>query len=169
MSDYGPDSSTKPELVTRFLARLIDGILLAVVLYGIVGSILVSAVATGGTAGFGRGGGFLYAFLFAVIGTALQLGYFAFFETRGEPTIGKRVMKLNVTGPTGAPLTLEQSVKRNFFYAIGLLGFIPVLGVLASLASLGAVIWVAISINSSPTGQGVHDELAGGAHVVKTG
>ena len=72
-------------------------------------------------------------------------------------------------GPGGGKLTLEQSVKRNSFYAIGLLSFIPVLGALANLASLGAAIWVAVTINNSATGQGVHDEFAGGAHVVKTG
>jgi uncharacterized RDD family membrane protein YckC len=171
MSDYGLPAerpADAADFTKRFLARLIDGLVLGVAVYGILAAVLASVLISGpSSAGaFGYGGAYLFSAVLALLGTAVQLGYFALFETRGEPTLGKRIMKLNVLGPQGGPLTLEQSVKRNFFYALGLLGLVPILGALSGFASLAAVIWVAVTINSSPTGQGGHDKLAGGTRVV---
>ena len=42
---------------------------------------------------------------------------------------------------------------------------IPYIG---GLLGVIAIVWIAISIENSPTKQGKHDELAGGTQVLKT-
>jgi hypothetical protein len=73
-----------------------------------------------------------------------------------------RLLGMRVFGPTGAPKpTMPQSAVRNAFT---LLSAVPYFGGL--LASI-AIIVIAVTINSSPTKQGKHDEMAGGTQVVK--
>jgi uncharacterized RDD family membrane protein YckC len=77
-------------------------------------------------------------------------------------TPGKKVLGLSVRGPGGAPKpTGQQSAIRNSWT---LLSIIPFVG---GLLALIAIIVIAVTINSSPTKQGKHDELAGGTQVVK--
>ena len=71
-------------------------------------------------------------------------------------------VRLEVRGPGGAPKPdAKQSAIRNSWT---LLSIIPFVG---WLLGLGACIWIAVTINSSPTKQGKHDELAGGTQVIK--
>jgi uncharacterized RDD family membrane protein YckC len=79
-------------------------------------------------------------------------------------------MKLQTRGPHGQNPTTEEALKRNAFLAIGVLGIIPVVGALAPLLSLVAVIAIAVTIsNNTETRQGWHDNFAGGTRVVKLG
>lgn len=64
-------------------------------------------------------------------------------------------------GPDGGTITLQQSAIRNAFM---LLTIIPFLG---GLLAFIAYIVIAVTINSSPTKQGKHDEFAGGTQVVE--
>jgi len=158
------------DLLMRFLARLIDGILLAIVQGLIVGGIIVAVVmGESGGYGFGPGSSIAAGLVSAVLGTALNIGYFAYMESSRGQTVGKMLLKLETRGPGGGHPTLEQAVKRNAFYAIGLASWIPVLGIFAGLAELAAVIYIAVTINSSPTKQGWHDQFAGGTSVIKIG
>lgn len=156
------------ELLERFLARLVDGVILAVANVVVVGTIVVGAVLgeTGGTFGFGAS--YVASAVSSLLGAALYLGYFAFLEgTRGQ-TVGKMVMKLRVVDERGGPVTMEQAVRRNAWAAIGVLGVVPVLGLLAPLASLAAVIMIAVTINQDTVARrGWHDRFAGGTRVVK--
>lgn len=142
------------ELVDRFLARLVDGVLLAVV-YAFVS--IVAGTATGAAS--------------AVFGAVLYLGYFSLMESARGETVGKRVMKLHTLGPDAARPTLEQSARRNIWVAAGILGVIPVVGsTVGGLLELAAVIMIAVGINGDPIHrQGWHDHFAGGTHVVKEG
>ena len=45
-------------------------------------------------------------------------------SSRGQ-TLGKMVLKLRRSGPTGSNPTLEQALRRNIFYAANLLGDDP--------------------------------------------
>jgi uncharacterized RDD family membrane protein YckC len=90
-------------------------------------------------------------------------------ESRNGQTVGKMLLKLKTVGPDGGNPTVEEAVKRNAFYAIGLASWIPILGIFAGLAELAAVIYIAVSINGSPTKQGWHDTFAGGTSVIKIG
>jgi uncharacterized RDD family membrane protein YckC len=103
---------------------------------------------------------------YVLVGTAssglLMFGYFVVFELLRGRTFGKRLFGLRVHGPAGAPKpNLKQTAIRNSFC---LLVIVPYIGWLLVLA---ASIFIAVTINSSPTKQGKHDELAGGTQVVK--
>lgn len=169
---YGPAPTgigQPADLMTRFLARLIDLLILGVVNFVLVGLLVVGALA-GGSAGLGyAGGGFASSALYALLTSAISLGYFTVLESRTGRTIGKMALKVQTQGPDGGPPSMETALKRNAFMAIGVLGIVPVLGFLAPFLSLAAYISIAVTINSSPTRQGWHDRFAGGTRVIKTG
>jgi uncharacterized RDD family membrane protein YckC len=167
----GAGTGTRPgELLDRFLARLIDGILLAVVDGIVISGIIVGAM-------MGEGGGFYYgdnyaaAAVSAVLSSALYLGYFGFMESSRGQSVGKMVMKLHVLGPQGGNPTLEQALRRNIWVAFGVLGVVPLIGgLVGGLASLVAVIMIVVGINGDTANrQGWHDRFAGGTRVVKEG
>ena len=92
----------------------------------------------------------------------LMFVYFLLFETVAGWTPGKRLLGLSVRGPGGAAKpTAAQSAIRNAFT---LLPIIPFIG---GFLGVVAIIVIAVTIGSSPTKQGKHDELAGGTQVVK--
>lgn len=155
------------DLATRFLAKLIDYVILSVVL-GIVGSVLVAvlfAAAVGGVySGFGS------KLVFGLLFSAVPLAYFSFMESSRGQTIGKMAMKIQVQGPTGQPPTMEQAIRRNAWTAITILWIVPILGFFAGLLLLAAEIYIAVTINNNvATRQGWHDEFAGGTKVIKIG
>ena len=139
--------------------------LLWVVFMVIIVPIVVVALFSG-SFGFGGafGGGFSTGgFVAGIVWAAIVVGYFALMESSRGQTVGKMVMKLKTEGPNGENPTLEEAIKRNLFYALGI---IPIIG---GLAELGAIIYISITINSSPTHTGWHDTYAGGTRVVKIG
>jgi len=147
---YGPGSPGN--LLDRFLARLIDGVIIGIV-YVILYSILLSATSY-----------FLAVFLSGVVGAVLYLGYFGYLESERGQTFGKQVMKLKTVGPDGhSNPTMNEAIKRNIWYAFGV---VPFLGGLAELAS---AILIAIGINSDPQRQHWFDKFAGGTKVLKVG
>ena len=144
---FPPPGGQEPGgLGLRFGARFIDGIIVNVVAFAI--ALAVGAVTNYWVTGLFSG---LLMFL-----------YFLAFETTQGWTPGKKLLGLSVHGPGGAPKPdVQQSAIRNVWT---LLNIIPIVG---GLLTLVAVIWIAVTINSSPTKQGKHDELAGGTQVVK--
>jgi uncharacterized RDD family membrane protein YckC len=133
-------------LALRFVARLIDGIIVNIVAFGI-------ALAIGALTNYWVTGLFSGLLMFV---------YFLAFESTQGWTPGKKLLGLSVRGPGGAPKPdVQQSAIRNVWT---LLNIIPFIG---GLLTLVAVIVIAVTINSSPTKQGKHDELAGGTQVVK--
>ena len=144
----------------RFVARFIDGLILgvvALVLNFVLAVIWDSWLLTG--------------FVSAVVTAALNLGYFAYFESSRGQTIGKQAMKLKVLGPDRVSNpTLEQAIRRNIFMAFGVFRIVPIIGgVLSVLAGLAAVILIAVNINSDPQRQHWFDKFAGGTQVIKIG
>jgi uncharacterized RDD family membrane protein YckC len=133
-------------LGARFLARLIDGIIV-----GVVGSIVVFAL--------GLQSNIMITGLFTGVLTFI---YFVAFEVTQGWTPGKKVLGLGVHGPAGAAKPdLGQSAIRNAFTVLTIIPFVG--GLLAFIA----IVVIAVTINGSPTKQGKHDELAGGTQVVK--
>ena len=137
----------------RFVARFIDGLILgvvALVLNFVLAVIWNSWLLTG--------------FVSAVVTAALNLGYFAYFESSRGQTIGKQVMKLKVVGPDGNQNpTTNEAVKRNIWNVFQV---VPCIG---SLAALASVILIAVGINSDPRRQHWFDKFAGGTQVLKIG
>jgi uncharacterized RDD family membrane protein YckC len=144
---YPPPGGQEPGgLGVRFVARLIDGIIVNIVVF--VLAFAINSVTNVWVTGLFSG---LLMFL-----------YFLAFESTQGWTPGKKLLGLSVHGPGGAPKpTAQQSAIRNVWT---LLNIVPFVG---GLLTLIAVIVIAVTINSSPTKQGKHDELAGGTQVVK--
>lgn len=135
-------------LGVRFGARLIDGIIV-----GIVGGILLSILHL--TSQMWAPGLFSGLLLFI---------YFVAFEVGMGGTPGKKIFRMSVLGPGGAPKpTLQQSAIRNSFTLLGIIPFL-----VGGLLELAAWIYIAVTINNSATKQGKHDELAGGTQVVRS-
>ena len=79
-----------------------------------------------------------------------------------EADAAKKLFRMSVRGPGGAAKpSLRESAIRNAFT---LLAIIPYLGWLLAFI---AYIIIAVTISTSPTKQGKHDELAGGTQVVR--
>jgi len=144
---YGLGGEVPGGLLERFLARLIDGILLAIVA-GIIEAIL-AAIFGLSVGGLGVGGSYAYAAVAAVVGTVINLGYFGYLESSRGQTLGKMALKLHVQTMAGALPTLEQAVRRNIWLAFSLVGVVPFVGgLIGALAELVAVIMIAVGISS---------------------
>lgn len=151
--------------MTRFLARLIDFIILAVVNFVVVVTIVMGAVLSAGTGGMGFGFGFSgWGLVSSVISAAIYIGYFAFLESSRGQTLGKMLMKIQTQGPDGANPSMEQAIKRNAWLALTIIPFV------GWLAQLAVTIYIAVTINNNvTTRQGWHDEFADGTKVIKIG
>ena len=120
-----PGAPVPGGLLDRFLARLIDSILVGIVNFLVASVIIAGAIMGSSATGFGTGSSYAAGAVVAIIGTAISLGYFALMEhTRGQ-TVGKMILKLQTIGPAGGNPTLEEAVKRNSYILLGLLGLIP--------------------------------------------
>ncbi len=102
------DRTKRPAgLGPRFLARLIDSVVVAVILY------LVMSI-------FGLQENL--PLLAGGLAAAAALVYFIVCETQwGGTTIGKRLLGLRVIDPAGTRPSARQSVRRNVFIAVGAL------------------------------------------------
>lgn len=160
-----PTTAGQPgDLGSRFLARIIDGILV-----GVVGGVVFGVLGVAAWGIGGNGGSYFFGVLSTIASTALALGYYAFMESSRGQTVGKMVMKLRVQNLEGQNPTMEQAIKRNSWIALSLIGILPILGgFIGGLASLAAVIYIAVTINSDTvTRRGWHDQF-GTTRVVRT-
>jgi uncharacterized RDD family membrane protein YckC len=162
---YGPGQPGN--LLDRFLARLIDGVILAVA-FGII-NVIVGGIVYSGYHSTGEI--FVFYLISGVLNTIIGLGYFAFLESSRGQTLGKQVMKLRTFGPDGqSNPTMEQAVRRNIYYAFPLIGIVPVLGwILYPIAAIAALILIVMGISNDPRRQHWFDRFAGGTQVVKVG
>lgn len=146
----GPLSGGHPGgLGLRFAARLIDGIITGI-------AIALISIPFYGNGNFNYFAGVLLALL--------PFAYFVAFEVSQGWTPGKKLLGLSVHGPGGAPKpTAQQSAIRNAFMLLPIIPFI-----IGWLLGVAAEIFIAVTINNSPTKQGKHDELAGGTQVIKS-
>ena len=130
----------------RFGARIIDGIIVGIVvivlaaIFGALGSTIVTGLLSG------------------IIGYV----YFVAFDVTQGWTPGKKLLGLSVQGPNGGKPTLQQAAIRESFNVLSIIPFI------GGPLGLIAIIAIAITINSSATKQGKHDEIAGGTQVLKS-
>lgn len=167
----GGDRAGRPaDLGPRFLARLIDFILIGVVYSVLIVPVFVGTMfGMGSAGGFGMGGSFVAGAVSSLLGTAVTLAYFALMESNRGQTVGKMLLKLKVVGPGGGNPTMEEALKRNLWLALGLISIIPLIGwLLVGPAQLAAVIYIAITINNTADRKGWHDAFAGGTVVVHT-
>ena len=167
-----PQTGRRPgELLDRFLARLMDHVLI-----GIVNAIIVSAIVVGAVLGsdggyyLGYGDSLLAGVVSAVLSTIIALGYFVYMETQQGQTLGTMVMKLPVEGAAGGKPTVQESVKRNIWMALPLLGIVPIVGgLIGSLGQLVAMIMIAVGINSDQQRRQPWTDKFAGTQVIKEG
>lgn len=159
-----PAAGQPGDLGTRFVAKLIDGVLVAVALS------VISAVLGFAAFGMGMRTGYGTDLLSSLISTAIVVGYYALMESTRGQTVGKMILRLRVQNLDGQHPTTEQALKRNAYLAISLIGILPLVGAfITGLASLTAVLYVAVTINNDPLERrGWHDRF-GGTRVVKVG
>lgn len=155
------------DLGTRFLARLID-----VILLGVVQAVLFAGAALFWTAASYAGADDVLPLralddpVGSLVGAAITLGYFVLLESARGQTLGKMVMRIETRTLDGGRPTYEQAFKRNIWTAIGVLAVLPFIGgFFTGLAQLAAVISIAVTINNSPAKRGWHDDLGGTAVV----
>ncbi len=145
------------ELVDRFVARLIDSLIV-----GIPAGVVVVILT------FSSGSWLLSSLVSGIVYAAAYLGYFGYLESSQGQGFGKQIMKLRVVGPTGANPTFEQALRRNIWVGAPILYVVPVLGPLvAGLIELAAVVVCAVNISNDPQRRTWFDQLAGGTQVVK--
>ena len=166
-----PGQPTGPQpggLGARFVARLIDGILVGIV-QGILVSWLIVRTAMDSSAGFYGADDYAASAVSGVLSALLYVGYFAYMESSRGQTVGKMALSLHTQGPDGGKPTIEQAVRRNLWAGASVLAIVPVIGgLLGGLIELAAVIVIAVTINGDAvTRQGWHDKFAGGTRVVK--
>ncbi|MEP7088613.1 MAG: RDD family protein [Nocardioidaceae bacterium] len=170
---YGPPTGgigQPADLLMRFLARLIDNIVVGIVNAIIAVILLVGIFGLHGGGYMSIGGGYAYGALSGIIGAAILLAYFSLMESRTGQTLGKMLLKLKTVGPDGNPPSLEVAVRRNFWVALGALAVVPIVGgFVGGLAELVIVIMIAVTISQSPVREGWHDKFAGGTRVLKIG
>ncbi|MBU9765075.1 RDD family protein [Mycobacterium sp. TNTM28] len=133
-------------LARRFFARVIDGILVAIVAFFL--SFITDSLSSYWVTGLFTG--------------LLMFVYFVGFEVAAGATPGKKLLGLAVRGPGNAPKpSLGQSAIRNAFTVL------PIIPWVGGFLAVIAMIVIAVTISGSATKQGKHDELAGGTQVVR--
>jgi len=167
-----PFTGPRPaELLDRFLARLIDFVLLGVVNFLLVTLIIVGAIMGTDGGAFGMGGSFAASAVYALVSAAIYLGYFGYMESSRGQTVGKMLLKLRTVGARGGNPTMEEAIRRNIWTGFGAAGVVPILGgIVAGIGQLVAVIMIAVGINNDTVNrQAWHDQFAGGTRVIKEG
>jgi len=175
-SAYGP-APTGPgrpaDLGVRFLARLIDFVLLFVVNAVVSLILVVGALGLDGGSfnDLAYGGDYAYRAVNGVVQAAIALAYFALMEARTGQTVGKMLLGLRTEGSDGKGRpSLDAAVRRNFWVALGALAVVPFIGsFVGGLAQLVITVVIMVTITQSPSRQGWHDRLAGGTRVVRGG
>jgi uncharacterized RDD family membrane protein YckC len=144
----GPPGGAPVGLIGRFVARLLDAVIV-----GIPVSIVL-AMAGLPAQTFGLGG--VEAWTAGAVTAVLWFAYYVGFESSsGGATLGKRIMRARVVTADGGSPSVQAAAIRNLWLLFGL---IPLVG---GIAQLIAVIVIAVTISSSPEHRGKHDEFAG--------
>lgn len=168
---YAPTGPQPGSLLDRFLARLIDGILIGVVNAIIVSVLVVGIIGLDGASAFGSyGANYAAGIVGAIVGVVINLGYFALMESSQGRTVGKMAMKLHVQGASGGHPTIEESIKRNWWLALPLLAIVPIVGgLIGGLGQLVVVIMIAVQINNDPERRPTLSDRFADTRVIKQG
>ena len=148
--------------LSRFVAYVIDGIILA-----IVGSIIAGLFGAGRFTTTGNGfqnGAMLIDPIYTLVAVVIGAAYFILSWSGGRrATLGQRVLSIQVgNAPDGAPLSNEQAVRRwlGLGSIVGLLAVVPSLAGGASGLQLLWALVLLITTATSATKQGLHDRFA---------
>ncbi|TKK86320.1 RDD family protein [Herbidospora galbida] len=151
------------------VARLIDGVILGVVVYLLIGNLISGAFTT--TTSTDLGGGITLdlptvsfaGLLIQAVVTFLLYGAYEFFQiSRDGQTIGKKVMKIRIVKlghPAQGGVDAESAIKRiGVLWGPQLLSFNLILNFIGGVFSLLNVLW---PLWDKPLQQAIHDKVAG--------
>lgn len=116
------------DLGERFIAIIIDTIILAVVAAIISIPIGILSFPFANPLGFFLGG---YQFL----SWLLWIAYFTYFEGTSGQTLGKQLMKIKVVEINGKPIQYDKAIIRNILRIIDWLPFLYIIGVVLIASS----------------------------------
>jgi uncharacterized RDD family membrane protein YckC len=153
---------TYADVPNRFIALIIDGFVIFVIL------VIVAAIL--GTFGLKTGVGsksdLLPGIVFALVSLAITAGYFLYTWTSMRASLGMRALGMQVGNAyDGKTLTMDQATKRwvalwGPSVVSGALSGVPAIGSFISLIVLIYLIYLLYSTAKSPTKQGFHDKFA---------
>lgn len=157
---------TYPQWWERLVAGLIDGIIMAVVVWLI--RLILTQLAFGSLTVF-----YIMIVFSAAIGTAVVVAYKVFFESsKFQATPGKMVFGLKVVDGAGQRVAPMQALIRTWPWWLNLISVLAIfsftLSTLLSLLVLLALIAVFCSFFLEPIGRCIHDQSAN-CHVIKAG
>jgi uncharacterized RDD family membrane protein YckC len=168
-ASHRPPSSGSADVIIRFIAKLIDGVVLAIlsslvaVALGPLRPVPMGAPDTGMMSRFEMAPVGAYSVVLSVVTALIALGYLSLLESMRGQTIGKMVLGLQVVGPGGGRPTMGEAAKRNSWV---LASIIPWVG---GLIQFVLAVVIGYSIHDSVTNDGWHDRFAGGTRVVRRG
>lgn len=130
-------------LGVRFVARVVDSLIVGVALFAILASMgksdnLAVTIAATALAGF---------------------AYFVACEALFGATPGKMLLGIRVHGPSSDTPTVMQAAVRNLFMIVGV---VPYVG---GVVDLVLRIVIAVTVHNDASRQGIHDRWAGGTLV----
>lgn len=164
----GSASLVYADVLTRFIALIIDGIILAIVsvvitgiLYGIIGQPVNFNFATGAVSF-----NFLPLIVGTIVGLAISAAYYVYTWTTMRASPGHKILGMQIGNfPDGRTLTQQQAIRRWAvlfapFSVAQIFNVIPTLGMLVGLATIGYAIYLLYTTATSPTKRGFHDLFA---------
>src|SRR6185503_7489187 len=154
-----------PQWWERLVAGLIDGIIMAIVVF-LISFILVAIGGSSLTAIR------ILGFIAALISTALVVGYKVFFESgTWQATPGKMVFGLKVVDEGGQRAPIKQVFMRTWPWwlnLLGALGALLLIGTALNLLIALAIIGIFCTFFMPPGGRCIHDTTAK-MYVIKAG
>lgn len=154
-----------PQWWERLVAGIIDGVIMAIVVF-------IIAAIFGVLAGSSLAALRILSFIAVLISTALIIGYKVFFESgKWQATPGKMVFGLKVVDEGGQRAPIQQVFMRTWPWWLNLLGAIGALlliGTVLNLLIALAIIGIFCTFFMPPGGRCIHDTTAK-MYVIKAG
>lgn len=150
---YAPPGSSSPagnlaEPWQRLVARLIDAIIVGIVniFVGIIVAVALDNVLGG--------------IIAALLGVAIGLAYEVFLTTKADATIGKKIFNMRIVNEADGSRVDEQVMFRRMLpvVAIGVIGAVPILGLLSIPLGLAFVVLSVVWIFTDEKRRSVYDK-----------
>ncbi len=155
---------TYPQWWERLVAGIIDGIIMAIVVF-ILNLILVGIAGTSVT----------FIKIMIIISTLISVGVIVAYKvilesSQMQATVGKLVFGIKVVDGAGQRLTPKQALMRTWPWWIQLIAILGVViaGTLLNVLVMLALIAIFCTFFMDPVGRCIHDQTAN-CHVIKAG
>ncbi len=152
MPDAPSGTTTAAGLFPRFLARLLDALIVGLPLGIVLSLVLGFAGIAGKTSG---------VVLMSLVSMTAMVVYHVHFESKEGRTPGKRVFGMRIVNTHGAVPTVGEALQRNAWILLGAFSGIPGVTTVSGIAQAVAGVASAVTIATDDDKQGWHDKFAG--------